>query len=150
MEIAVDSSVFQKAIEGVERLPADDQMLLIEIIRQRLIQHRRSELITQVAEGREAYRTENVLRGTPQDISQDLDDWQGMRSSAMRQVIISPGEDGYWVAECPTLPGCISQGRSMEETVINIREAIQGYIAALQQDGLPIPAEHFATLVMAI
>ncbi len=79
---------------------------------QRLIQHRRSELITQVAEGCEAYRTENVLRGTPQDISQDLDDWQGMRSSAMRQVIISPGEDGYWVAECPTLPGCISQSRS--------------------------------------
>ena len=40
----------------------------------------------------------------------------------MRQVIIYPGEDGYWVAECPTLPGCISQGRTRKETIQNIRE----------------------------
>ena len=62
----------------------------------------------------------------------------------MRQVIVYPGEDGYWVAECPTLPGCISQGRSREEAVANIREAIRGYMAALQ-DSLPVPAEHFYT-----
>jgi predicted RNase H-like HicB family nuclease len=68
----------------------------------------------------------------------------------MRQVIIYPGEDGYWVAECPTLPGCISQGRSREEAVENIREAIRGYISALQEDGLPIPKEHFETLVVAV
>ena len=42
----------------------------------------------------------------------------------MRQVIIYPGEDGYWVAECPTLPGCISQGESREEAVTNISEVI--------------------------
>ena len=35
----------------------------------------------------------------------------------MRQVIIYPGEDGFWVAECPTLPGCISQGKSKEEAI---------------------------------
>jgi len=57
----------------------------------------------------------------------------------MRQVIIYPGEDGYWVAECPSLPGCVSQGRSKEEAVANVREAIQVYIAALRQDGLPVP-----------
>ena len=33
----------------------------------------------------------------------------------MRQVTIYPGEDGYWVAECPSLPGCISQGRTKGE-----------------------------------
>ena len=55
----------------------------------------------------------------------------------MRQVIIYPGEDGFWVAECPTLPGCISQGKSREEAIENIREAIEGYIAALEEDGLP-------------
>jgi len=49
----------------------------------------------------------------------------------MRQVIIYPGEDGYWVAECPSLPGCISQGETKEEAIANIREAIQGYVAAL-------------------
>ena len=55
----------------------------------------------------------------------------------MRQVIIYPGEDGCWVAECPSLPGCISQGKTREEAIQNIREAIEGYIDALKEDGLP-------------
>ena len=68
----------------------------------------------------------------------------------MRQVIIYPGEDGYWVAECPTLPGCISQGESREEAVANIREAIIGYICALQEDNIPVPAERFDALIVAV
>ena len=68
----------------------------------------------------------------------------------MRQVIIYPGEDGYWVAECPSLPGCISQGKTKEEAVTNIKEAIQGYIAALEDDGLQVPEEHFEALLMAV
>ncbi|HLE53539.1 MAG TPA: type II toxin-antitoxin system HicB family antitoxin [Anaerolineales bacterium] len=61
----------------------------------------------------------------------------------MRQIILFRGEDGFWVAECPSLPGCISQGKTREETIRNIREAIQGYIAALEEDGLDIPEERF-------
>ena len=57
----------------------------------------------------------------------------------MRQVVIHAGEDGYWVAECPSLPGCISQGETREQAITNIREAIRGYIAALEEDGLPVP-----------
>ena len=68
----------------------------------------------------------------------------------MRQVVIYPGEDGYWVAECPSLPGCISQGETREESIRNIKEAIQGYIAALLADGLPVPEEHFDTLLVAV
>ena len=68
----------------------------------------------------------------------------------MRQVVIYPGEDGYWVVECPSLPGCISQGRTKEEALANIREAIQGYIAALEEDGLPVPEEHFDALLVAV
>jgi predicted RNase H-like HicB family nuclease len=56
----------------------------------------------------------------------------------MRQVLLSPGVDGYWVAQCPSLPGCISQGRTKEEAVTNIKEAIDAYIAALTEDGLPV------------
>jgi len=52
----------------------------------------------------------------------------------MRQVIIYPGEDGYWVAECPSLPGCISQGKTKEEAIANIKEAIQGYIAVMEKE----------------
>ena len=57
----------------------------------------------------------------------------------MRQIIIKPGEDGFWVAECPSLPGCISQGQSRKEAVQNIREAIDGYIEVLEEVGEPIP-----------
>ncbi|MEI7696119.1 MAG: type II toxin-antitoxin system HicB family antitoxin [Chlorobium sp.] len=63
----------------------------------------------------------------------------------MREAVIYPGEDGYWIAECPSLPGCISQGSSREEAIVNIREAIQGYILALEGDGLPVPDESFQT-----
>jgi predicted RNase H-like HicB family nuclease len=68
----------------------------------------------------------------------------------MKQVLLYPGDDGYWVAECPSLPGCISQGRTKEEAVINIREAIQAYIAALAEDGLPVPEERFEVLLVAV
>lgn len=40
-------------------------------------------------------------------------------------IILLPGEDGYFVAECPVIPGCISQGRSRDEALRNIREAIE-------------------------
>ena len=46
----------------------------------------------------------------------------------MREVVIYLGEDGYWVAECPSLPGCISQGKTKEETTLNIKEAITCYM----------------------
>lgn len=62
----------------------------------------------------------------------------------MRQVIVYPGEDGFWVAECPSLPGCVSQGETRESAIVNIREAIEGCILALQDDKLPIPEERFA------
>jgi predicted RNase H-like HicB family nuclease len=69
---------------------------------------------------------------------------------AVRQVVIYPGENGYWVVECPSLPGCISQGKTKEEAITNIREAIQGYIAALKEDGLPVPEDRFETFVVAV
>ncbi len=68
----------------------------------------------------------------------------------MRQVLIYPGEDGYWVAEVPSLPGCISQGKTKEEAIANIQEAIEAYVESLIQDGLPVPPEtHEVVLVDA-
>jgi len=61
----------------------------------------------------------------------------------MREVIIYPGEDNFWVAECPSLPGCISQGGTKEKAIINIKEAINIYIKTLEEDNLPVPAEKF-------
>ncbi|MDI6853229.1 MAG: type II toxin-antitoxin system HicB family antitoxin [Deltaproteobacteria bacterium] len=68
----------------------------------------------------------------------------------MRQVIIYPGEDNYWVVEVPSLPGCISQGKTREEAIANIKEAIQGYIKALEDDGLPVPEERFEAMMVAV
>ena len=68
----------------------------------------------------------------------------------MRQIILYPGEDNFWVAECPSLPGCISQGLTKEEAITNIREAIQGYIEALEEDGLPVPEDKFEAILVAV
>ncbi len=68
----------------------------------------------------------------------------------MRQVIIYPGEDGYWVVECPGLPGCVSQGETKQEAIANIKEAIGGYVVSLEEDRLPVPEERFEVLVVAV
>ncbi len=48
-------------------------------------------------------------------------------------------EDGFVLASCPTLPGCHSQGRSREEAVANVREAIRGYIASMRKHQEEVP-----------
>jgi predicted RNase H-like HicB family nuclease len=72
------------------------------------------------------------------------------KGSTMRQVVIYPGEDNYWVAECPSLPGCVSQGKTKQEALQNIKDAIRGYVAALDEDGLPVPEDRFEVLVVAL
>jgi len=74
MQPAIHTSAFQRAIEGVEMLPADDQLLLVEIIKQRLIQHRRAEIIAVVADSRASYQTGSVRRGTAEDLLKELED----------------------------------------------------------------------------
>jgi len=55
-----------------------------------------------------------------------------------------------FVAECPSLPGCISQGASCEEAITNMREAIATHIAALEADRLPVPPENFSATLIAV
>ena len=55
------------------------------------------------------------------------------------RVIIEPDEDGVFVAECPTLPGCISQGTTREEALANLKEAMSGYLASLKKHNEPVP-----------
>jgi predicted RNase H-like HicB family nuclease len=54
------------------------------------------------------------------------------------RIVIEQDEDGQFVAECPTLPGCISQGQSRDEAVANIKDAMAGYLASLKKHGEPI------------
>ncbi len=72
MSQTLSSSRFQEVIETVEALPPDDQIMLIEIIRQRLVQHRRAELASDVAESRAAYQRGEVRRGSVSELMDDL------------------------------------------------------------------------------
>jgi predicted RNase H-like HicB family nuclease len=64
-----------------------------------------------------------------------------------RKVVMYPGEDGYFVAEVPSLPGCISQGKTREEALANIQEAISLYLEVLQDRGELI-AEDMVEIVL--
>jgi predicted RNase H-like HicB family nuclease len=68
----------------------------------------------------------------------------------MRQVIIYPGEDAMWVAECPSLPGCVSQGATREEAIKNIKEAIELYEECLEEENHSIPTEKFQVLTAVV
>ena len=56
-------------------------------------------------------------------------------------VTLEDGEDGYIVASCPALPGCHSQGETKEEALANIKEAIEGYIESMKEQGEAIPTQ---------
>ncbi|HLD29014.1 MAG TPA: type II toxin-antitoxin system HicB family antitoxin [bacterium] len=57
------------------------------------------------------------------------------------KTILFEGEDGYIVAECPAIPGCISQGKTREEALKNIKEAIELALECYKDDGKPIPQD---------
>lgn len=68
----------------------------------------------------------------------------------MRQVVIYPDEDGYWIAEVPSLPGCISQGDTKEEAIKNIRLAIDLHVKVLRERGEPVPGDELEAVLVAV
>ena len=60
----------------------------------------------------------------------------------MRFIVnLQPDETGMIVAECPAIPGCVSQGRTQEEAMANIREAIEACLEARAASGMPLTVE---------
>lgn len=55
------------------------------------------------------------------------------------RILIEQDEDGVFVAECTSLPGCISQGKTRREALENIKDAIKGYLKSLKKHNEPIP-----------
>lgn len=55
------------------------------------------------------------------------------------RVIVEQDEDGVNVAECPSLPGCVSQGATRDEALTNIKDAMAGYLRSLSAHDEPIP-----------
>ena len=56
-------------------------------------------------------------------------------------VTIDRDEDGIWIAECPSIPGCVSQGDTKDEALGNIREAIELCIEVRAEKGMPLTIE---------
>ena len=63
------------------------------------------------------------------------------------RVIVETDEDGMYAAECPTLPGCVSQGKTRQEALKNIKDAIKGYLQSLKKHNEPIPHSIFEEMV---
>ncbi len=55
------------------------------------------------------------------------------------RILLELDEDGMYSVECPSLPGCISQGKTRKEALENIQDAIKGYIESLKKHNEPIP-----------
>lgn len=68
----------------------------------------------------------------------------------MRQVIIYQGEDGQWVAEVPSLPGCISQGPTRDEALRNAADAVESWIDAAKSFNEPIPGDPMTAEIRTI
>lgn len=56
-------------------------------------------------------------------------------------VTLDRDEDGMWVVECPAIPGCVSQGKTREEALTNIRDAIKACLEVRAEKGLPLTVE---------
>jgi len=56
-------------------------------------------------------------------------------------ITLDRDEDGVWVSECPSIPGCVSQGRSKREAMKNIKKAIKSCLEVRAERGMPLTVE---------
>ena len=56
-------------------------------------------------------------------------------------VTLDRDEDGVWIAECPAIPGCVSQGETKDEAMANVKEAIELCLEVRAEQGLPLTVE---------
>lgn len=82
----------------------------------------------------------NIVQLRPYCVEKAFKVFQG-REVMNLKVVLEQDEDGISVATCPSLPGCISQGKTEEEALSNIKEAIVLHLECLSEDGIPIKKE---------
>jgi len=63
------------------------------------------------------------------------------------KVLLEKGEDNYFTATVPSLPGCISQGKTKKEAIKNVKEAIELHVSLLAEDGIPLKETQKAEVV---
>ena len=88
--------------------------------------------------------------GTRFEEPEAAEDQARRRRDSLRQVLLVRAEGGYWIAECPSLPGCTGEGRTRETAIDSVKEAIASHLAELEACGLPVPEERFDALIVAV
>ena len=69
----------------------------------------------------------------------------------MRQVILYPDvQDGGWIAEVPSLPGCVSEGATRAEALENVQDAIEGWLSVAAETGLAVPEDSLEAQVCVV
>ena len=66
------------------------------------------------------------------------------------RVVLEKGEDFGYVAHCPAIPGCHSQGNTIEEAIENVKDAIRGCLSVLDEELLPRETEEIAIVEVSI
>ena len=143
----IDRSHIIRAVRGIVPNPMDGRHKhYVEIDRQRYPIKQLIHLVTALAyiafTAADAYR---ILRKLGFEIYNLQDDViepvsnTDVRDTMKFAITVEQDEDGFIVTSCPALPGCHSQGRTREEAIANIKEAIRGYIASMRKHGEPIP-----------
>ncbi len=56
-------------------------------------------------------------------------------------VTLDRDEDGMWIVECPSIPGCVSQGQTRDEAIVNVRDAIHECLIVRAERGMPLTVE---------
>ncbi len=69
------------------------------------------------------------------------------------RIVVTSDEDDWFVAECIDLPGCVSQGKTEQDALRNVKDAIHGYLESLKKHGEPIPSlkdKHYVELAVNV
>ncbi len=64
-------------------------------------------------------------------------------------VTLDRDEDGVWIVECPSIPGCVSQGQTKQEALENIKDAISACLQVRAERGMPLTVETYQVEVLA-
>ena len=82
--------------------------------------------------------------------TQDVDVLTETQNLLQFAVTVETDEDGFYVSSCPALSGCHSQGRTRDEALSNIGQAIRGYLASMQKHGETLPNEKWEVVEVAL
>ena len=149
-EYEISKSEITEAVKGIAPKPTDGRSkYCVEIGRKHFPIKQPIHLDTSIPyigfTAMDAYR---ILRKTGFEIHNLEDDIRrpvaktGAKAPDMMKfaITLERDENSFFIASCPALPGCHSQGRTKEEAIANVTEAIRGYIASMRKHGEPIPA----------